>query len=156
MSDEREATAGVIAPPPMIYAGSLVLGVVLHILRPISFLPSQVARALGLFLILAGVVLGPAAYREMRRAGTNIDPDLPATALVMTGPFRWTRNPLYLSLTLVYAGITALVNALWLALLLPLVLVVMRRAVIDREERYLERRFGEEYRQYKERVRRWI
>jgi protein-S-isoprenylcysteine O-methyltransferase Ste14 len=92
----------------------------------------------------------------MKRAGTNVDPREPTTAIVTGGPYRFTRNPLYLSMTLVYAGITALANALPAALLLPAVLAFMRRGVIEREERYLERKFGDEYMDYKARVRRWI
>ena len=78
------------------------------------------------------------------------------TALVINGPFQFTRNPLYLSLTLVYSGIALLVNAFWALLMLPFVLLVMRQGVIDREECYLERKFGEEYLRYKARVRRWL
>ena len=85
-----------------------------------------------------------------------MSPYEPTTALVTEGPYCFTRNPLYLGLTLTYGGISALANALWATLLLPFVLVVMRRGVIDREERYLERAFGEEYIRYKARVRRWI
>jgi len=92
----------------------------------------------------------------MMRAGTNVDPTQPATVLVVDGPFKYTRNPLYLSLTLLYAGIAILVNSLWTMLLLPVVLVVMRKGVVDREERYLARKFGEQYLRYKASVRRWI
>jgi protein-S-isoprenylcysteine O-methyltransferase Ste14 len=74
----------------------------------------------------------------------------------MEGPFRHTRNPGYLSLTMIYAGLASLANALWAILLLPAALLVIQRGVIEREERYLERRFGEEYLRYKARVRRWI
>ena len=92
----------------------------------------------------------------MRRAGTSVNPTEPTTVLVMDGPFKFTRNPLYLSLALFYAGVATLVNALWAMLMLPIVLLVINRGVIGREERYLERKFGEQYIQYKERVRRWL
>ena len=92
----------------------------------------------------------------MHRAGTNIRPDLPTTALVTEGPFRFTRNPLYLGLTLMYAGIALLIPGTWPLLLLVPVLLVMRWGVIAREERYLERKFGEPYRAYLGRVRRWL
>jgi protein-S-isoprenylcysteine O-methyltransferase Ste14 len=92
----------------------------------------------------------------MRRAGTNVNPTEPTTILVVEGPFKFTRNPLYLSLTLFYAGVAILMNALWAMLMLPAVLFLVNRGVIEREERYLERKFGEQYTQYKERVRRWI
>lgn len=86
----------------------------------------------------------------MNRAGTKVDPREPTTAIVTGGPYRFTRNPLYLSMTLIYSGITALFDAL------PGVLRIMRRGVIEREERYLEGKFGDEYLNYKAQVRRWI
>jgi protein-S-isoprenylcysteine O-methyltransferase Ste14 len=92
----------------------------------------------------------------MRRAGTNVDPYEPATAVVTEGPYRFTRNPMYVGFTLMYVGISALANALLPILLLPAVQQLMRRGVIEREERYLERKFGDEYRRYKESVGRWI
>ena len=92
----------------------------------------------------------------MRRAETNVDPRKPATTVVTGGPFRFTRNPLYLSMTLIYGGIAAVANALPAALLLPIVLHLMRRGVIEREERYLERKFGDEYIEYRVRTPRWI
>jgi protein-S-isoprenylcysteine O-methyltransferase Ste14 len=159
MSDDaREApdNPGVIAPPPLIYAGALAIGLLVNRLYPIAFLPRGLSRVLGWPLIVGGLVIGSLGFREMKRAGTNVDPREPTTAIVTEGPYRFTRNPLYLCLTLVYAGISALANALWAVLLLPGVLAVMRRGVIEREERYLERKFGDEYVNYKARVRRWI
>ena len=156
MSNESQDNPGVIAPPPLIYAGALAIGLLANVLYPISFLPRGLSRVLGWPLIVGGFVIGSLAFREMKRAGTNVDPRQPTTAIVTEGPYRFTRNPLYLCLTLVYAGISALANALWGILLLPLVLLVMRRGVIEREERYLERKFGGEYLNYKARVRRWI
>lgn len=92
----------------------------------------------------------------MRRAHTNIDPRQPTTTIVVEGPYRFTRNPIYLSLTLLYSGLTVLFNALSGLLLLPIALIILRRGVIEREERYLERKFGEQYLSYKQRVRRWL
>ena len=156
MADNMQDNAGVIAPPPLIYAGALAVGLLLHRAFPVKFLSRGVARILGATLIgIAGTVI-TSAVREMRRADTPVNPTEPTRALVVEGPFRFTRNPLYLSLTLLYAGIASFVNTLWAMLLLPVVLIVMNRGVIDREEQYLERKFGEEYVSYKERVRRWI
>jgi protein-S-isoprenylcysteine O-methyltransferase Ste14 len=155
MSDDARGTPdnpGVIAPPPLIYAGALLLGILANRLSPIPFLPRGLSRALGWPLI----VVGSLGVREMKRAGTNVDPYRPATAIVTGGPYRFTRNPLYLSMTLIYCGITARANALPAALLLPFVFRLMRRGVIEREERYLERKFGDEYLSYKARVRRWV
>ena len=94
--------------------------------------------------------------RTMHGADTTLRIDKPVSSLVEDGPFRYSRNPGYLSLTMLYAGIAILRNALWAILLLPLVLYVMKREVIEREERYLQRTFGEEYLAYKRRVRRWV
>ena len=92
----------------------------------------------------------------MRSANAPIRTDRPVPRLTTGGPFRYTRNPGYLCLAMIYAGIAVLRNSLWSMLLLPLVLVVIQREVIGREERYLERIFGEEYLAYKARVRRWV
>jgi protein-S-isoprenylcysteine O-methyltransferase Ste14 len=159
MSDDTPGNAdnpGVIAPPPLIYAGALVIGLLANRMYPVPFIPRGLSRVLGWPLIVGGLVIGSLGFREMQRAGTNVDPREPTTAIVTGGPYRFTRNPLYLSMTLIYGGITTLANALPAALLLPIVLAIMRRGVIEREERYLERKFGDEYLDYKARVRRWI
>lgn len=154
--NELPDNPGVIAPPPLIYAGPLAVGLLLNLKFPMRFLPRKVAPMLGLTLIGTSVFIISQAYPRMRHAGTNVNPTEPTTVLVTEGPFKYTRNPLYLSLTLFYAGVAALVNTLWAILLLPAVLLVMNRGVVAREERYLERKFGEQYIQYKARVRRWI
>jgi protein-S-isoprenylcysteine O-methyltransferase Ste14 len=92
----------------------------------------------------------------MRRADTPSNPYKPVSHIATEGPFRYTRNPAYLSMTMMYAGIASLANALWAIVLLPVALVVIERGVIEREERYLEGKFGEEYLSYKARMRRWI
>ncbi|HET7479485.1 MAG TPA: isoprenylcysteine carboxylmethyltransferase family protein [Rubrobacteraceae bacterium] len=159
MSDDPRNEAdnpGVVAPPPLIYAGALIIGLLVNRLRPIPFLPRTLGRVLGPSLIVGGILIGTFGFREMRRAGTNVDPYKPATTVVQNGPYRYTRNPLYVGMTMIYGGVTARANALPAALLLPAVLHVMQHGVIDREERYLERKFGDEYLNYKSRVRRWI
>ncbi len=147
---------GVVAPPPLIYAGALAAGLLANALYPIRFLPRGASRALGWPTVLIGLAVGLLGFREMKRAETNVDPYHPATAIVTEGPYRYTRNPIYVGMTLVHTGISARANALPAALLLPAVLALMRRGVIEREERYLERKFGEEYLDYKRRVRRWV
>ena len=149
-------TAGVIAPPPVIYLTSLVIGLVFRALVPTPFLPRGLAFMLGAILIAIAVWLSVWGVRVMHRAGTSEKTSLPTTALVTTGPFRYSRNPLYVSLTLAYLGIAVAAQSLWALALLIVVLAVMLRGVIGREERYLERRFGADYLRYKERVRRWI
>jgi protein-S-isoprenylcysteine O-methyltransferase Ste14 len=154
--DDTPDTPGVTAHPPLIYAGALSAGLLASYFLPVAFLPRTVARALGWPLIGSGLILGFLGDRALRNAGTNINPYKPVSTIVVDGPYQFTRNPLYLATTLIYAGIAVRLNALWAALLLPLVLGVVQRSVIKREERYLERKFGEEYIRYKEQVRRWI
>ena len=96
------------------------------------------------------------AVATFRRVGTTPHPAGPTTALAVGGPYRFTRNPMYLSLVFITVGLALLANALWPLVLLPVVIVIVRWTVIDREERYLTAKFGEEYLQYKARVRRWM
>jgi protein-S-isoprenylcysteine O-methyltransferase Ste14 len=96
------------------------------------------------------------AFRALSRAHTPVDPLKPTTALVTEGPFRYSRNPIYLALTLLYLGVALLINALWILLLVVPVLVVICYGVIAREEAYLARKFGDAYRQYTAQVRRWL
>jgi len=111
---------------------------------------------LGWLLAGAGVALAASAIVLFRRAGTSPVPIQPTTALVAQGPYRFTRNPMYVGLAALYAGIALLVNSLWPLVLLPVVLVVIRWWVIAREEAYLERKFGDAYRAYTRRERRWL
>ena len=154
-SDEQDK-AGVVAPPPLIYLGPLVLGLLLNSRFPITFLPRRIARSLGWPLLGVGVLLIGWFEWAMRKARTPANPYKPVSHMVTQGPFQYTRNPAYLSMTMIYTGISSLANALWAIVLLPVALLVIQRGVIEREECYLEGKFGEEYLRYKARVRRWI
>ena len=156
MPGDEQDKAGVVAPPPLIYLGALVFGLLLNRRFPVAFLPRGVARGLGWTLLGAGVLLLGWFERAMRQANTPTNPYKPVSRIATGGPFRYTRNPGYLSMALIYAGIATIANALWAVLLLPVALLVIRRGVIEREEDYLERKFGEEYLRYKAQVRRWI
>ena len=149
-------TAGVIAPPPLLFVVPLTLALVVEHFRPWPFLPQTLARVLGAALVLAGSGLALPAVFAFRRAGTHAEPWKPTTAFVVRGPYRFTRNPMYVGMVLVNIGIAALANSLWPLLVLPVSVALVRWGVIAREERYLERKFGAEYRAYKERVRRWL
>ena len=159
--DEPDAMGLGVPPPPVVYLGPLILGLLLNKKIPASFLPRWLTRIVGLPLIGGGVLLGGWTFRTMRSADTPIIgeplvPGKPTTTLITDGPFRYSRNPGYLAAAMVYAGIASLANALWAILLLPVTLLAMRRTAIEGEERYLEREFGDEYLDYKTRVRRWI
>ncbi len=156
MSNDEQDNPGIVVPPPLIYLGPLALGLLLNRRFHVPFLPRGVARILGWALLSGGVLLAGWFRRTMRDADAPIRTDKPVPSLATSGPFRHTRNPGYLSLAVIYAGIAVRRNALWAILLLPAVLFVIQREVIGREERYLERKFGEEYLRYKARVRRWI
>ncbi len=149
-------TAGIIAPPPLIYVSGWLFGWLLNKGYPITWLPDTLTWLLGTVLIVSGMLCGASAFRAMRRASTPVDPYSPTTAIVNAGVYRYSRNPLYLALTLFYIALTAITNMLWPLLLLPLVMLVIQRGVIVREERYLEKKFGEAYLQYKAKVRRWL
>ena len=147
---------GIRVPPPLIYLLALLLGLLLDRRAHVPFLPRGVARSLGWPLVGGGMPLAAWFVRTMRGADTTIRTDKSVSSLVQDGPFRYSRNPGYVALTMIYSGIAVIRNALWAILLLPLVLYVIQREVIEREERYLERTFGEEYVNYKAQVRRWI
>jgi protein-S-isoprenylcysteine O-methyltransferase Ste14 len=151
--------AGVIAHPPVIYLAGLIVGCVLEFVLPLgqgAFTGAALQIAAGVAMAVAGAGLLLVAARRFISAGTNIPTNLPSTALVTHGVYAWSRNPIYLALTGIYAGL-AIAGALWWALIiLPAVLVIMRIGVIAREEAYLTGKFGDAYTDYCKRVRRWI
>jgi len=154
MADERD-NPGIRVPPPLIYVVPLILGRMLDRRRHVPFLPRGVARGLGFSLLGGGAVLNGWFLRTIRKTHVPIRTDKPVPRLTTEGPFRYSRNPSYLALAMIYAGIALLRNSLWAILFLPVVVAVIQREVIGREERYLERAFGEEYLAYKEQVQRW-
>lgn len=149
-------SAGVIAPPPLIYLGTLGIGFGLNAVIGGGTIPSRVAIPAGSALIVAGSSLLGSFARAFLGAETPIDPYAPSTAIVTDGPFRLTRNPAYLGMALTYAGIAIVSKAPGALVPLPAAIAIIDRGVIAREERYLERKFGARYTDYKRRVRRWI
>jgi protein-S-isoprenylcysteine O-methyltransferase Ste14 len=149
--------AGVIARPPFLYLGVFLVALVARWFVPLPILSNTAAAvALGLVLAVVAVAVARWGRRTMKAAGTNINPAQPAMTIVTSGPFRYSRNPLYLALTLLYVGLTLAVNTWWgLVCLVPL-LITMHLGVVRREERYLERKFGDSYRTYRSRVRRYL
>lgn len=145
----------VIAHPPLLYLGPLVAGSLLDRVAPLPPLPAR-ARRLGLPAVAAGVALGVWFARTMHAARTPVDPRHAPTAIVTGGPFARTRNPGYLGMALVYAGISLAANRRWPLLALPGVLALVDRGVVRREEAYLAERFGAEYAEYAARVPRWL
>jgi protein-S-isoprenylcysteine O-methyltransferase Ste14 len=152
----EQPTAGVIAPPPLIYLAGLLVGLALDRLWPLGLIVGVGWLVVGAALAAAGIGVMLAGSTRFRAAGTPVQPWKPASALVVSGIFRHTRNPMYLGMTLLYLGLALLFgDVVTLALLLP-VLGAIRWGVIAREERYLAARFGQPYFDYKARVRRWL
>jgi protein-S-isoprenylcysteine O-methyltransferase Ste14 len=150
------AVAGVIARPPLLFLAALLLGFVSDRLLPLSLAIQGGGWLLAGSLIFIGLALAAAGIGNFSRAATPVPTNQPTRALVTTGIHAWTRNPIYLGLFLVYGGIGIAARSPWtLVLMLPLAITI-RFGVVAREEAYLERRFGDAYRDYKARVRRWL
>jgi protein-S-isoprenylcysteine O-methyltransferase Ste14 len=148
------ANLGVVRPP-LVYLGSVALGMLLHFARPVLLLP-RVSTPLGAAVVLLAISLFLFAVRTLRAAGTPVPGNRPTTTIVRTGPYRFSRNPIYLAFSLFQLGIALWVNSPWLVLTLIAAVAVMSLVVIPREERYLKARFPSEYSSYKASVRRWF
>ena len=152
-------TADVITRPPVLYLACLILGLVLDHVLPLPLTWPEtglVSWIAGGGAILLGAAIMAAGIRNFSRAATPVPSNQPVRALVTTGIHGWSRNPIYVGMFLIYAGIAVAAHSTWvLVLALPLVLT-LRYVVVAREEAYLERRFGDAYRNYKARVRRWM
>ena len=156
MNDTR--TAGVIARPPLLFLAALLIGFVLDHLLPLTFpVPrTDLHRIIAGFLVLIGIAVFAAGIRNFANAATPVQGTKPARTLVTTGIHGWSRNPIYLGMFLLYGGIGVAVRSpSILVLALPLAITI-RYGVVAREEAYLQRRFGDAYRDYKARVRRWL
>jgi protein-S-isoprenylcysteine O-methyltransferase Ste14 len=153
------ATPDPVTRPPILYLACLILGLALDELLPLPLtLPgfALLQWIVGGPLILIGVAIAAAGIRNFSRAGTPVPSNQPVRALVTTGIHRWSRNPIYVGMFLLYAGVGITARSPWVLMLaLPLV-IILRYGVVKREEAYLERRFGEAYRNYKALVRRWL
>ncbi len=158
MTEARD-TAGVIAPPPLIAVGAVAIGVALDWLLPayvLTMLLSFDERiVIGAVLIVAGGALGLSAVREFRAAHTHVEPWKPSSALVPSGIFRWLRNPMYAGLGLLVAGIGVALASDWTLVMLVPGALLIHFGVVKREERYLEAKFGDAYRRYRDAVPRY-
>jgi len=153
------ATARVVTRPPLLYLGCLILGLVLdHVLPlPLALPETALARwTAGGGLILLGVAIFAAGVRNFSRAATPVPSNQPVRALVTSGIHGFSRNPIYVGMFLLYAGIGLAVRSPWVLILALPLAIALRYGVVAREEAYLERRFGDSYRDYKARVRRWL
>jgi protein-S-isoprenylcysteine O-methyltransferase Ste14 len=153
-----QESSGVRIFPPLIHVAAIAIGFLIQWAVPVRLGGSGfgILRITGLILLAAAVALIAWAARIMFGAGTTPNPTRPSTVIVTNGPFRFTRNPMYLAWELICVGAGLLANALWPIVMALPAAIVTRRLVIDKEERYLGRKFGDAYLDYKSRVRRWI
>jgi protein-S-isoprenylcysteine O-methyltransferase Ste14 len=158
MGDEAPArdVAGVPVAPPLIYLAGLGVGGLAELVRSTAGPSWPVSVTIAVLGGLAWLYLDGSATSRFMRAGTPVIPFKPSTALVVDGPYRFSRNPIYLGMAALYVGLAFLLGWMLALILLPVVLVAVDRLVIAREEPYLERKFGQDYVEYKGRVRRWI
>ena len=156
MADTAD-TPNVIVRPPIAWALAVLAGLTLDWFMPLPIVPAAVlAGWLGALVFALGLALFVWAIATMTRGGSNVPTNLPTTTIVDTGPYRFTRNPIYLAMVLGLIGLAIAFNTLWLLLVLVPFALIIRHGVIAREEAYLERKFGDVYRRYRSRVRRWL
>lgn len=148
--------AGVPVPPPLIYVAGFLIGVAVEIAVPVDWPPAAVAIPVAVAGGALWLALDGTAMRSFGRAGTSMVPVRPSTALVVEGPYRFTRNPMYLGMACLYVALAFALGIVWALALLPAVILTVDRVVIAREEPYLEAKFGAAYGDYKRRVRRWV
>jgi len=143
--------------PPILFLAFLILGVALRfIIKFPIFSQSAIGYVTGGLLIILGVLLAGWAVKTFKKLGETPHHGKPIHKIVDSGPFKFTRNPMYLSLTFIYIGLSMIINTYWLLLLLPIMLIVLYYGVILREENYLKRKFKEEYLSYRSKVGRWF
>jgi len=152
----EEDRPGVPIAPPLLFVLPILTSLALEWFAPTRFVHGTLRCTLGVLIVVAGIALTVGGFITQKRAGTDPIPFNPSTRIVVHGLYRFTRNPMYLGLALCTLALAILVDSTWMLLAVPIGLVLVDRIVITREEQYLERKFGEEYLNYKRRVRRWI
>jgi protein-S-isoprenylcysteine O-methyltransferase Ste14 len=155
-SSAEAGNAGVVVRPPLLYGGGFVVVLVLRWLWPMPIVEHGGPLWAALAVAVVGVAIILLGRRTLVAAGTNVDPMRATTAIVTTGPYRFSRNPIYVGLTLLYLGLASAFNTWWAVIVLVPILAIMHLGVVRREERYLEQKFGEPYRQFCSRVRRYL
>jgi protein-S-isoprenylcysteine O-methyltransferase Ste14 len=155
-SDVDRKGPNILVPPPFIYVAFYVIGMVIQKVIPIVLPVGRFMRLPGFILTVIGIGIGVWSVLLFDRSKTSVVPIKPALVLVQSGPYQWTRNPMYLSLLITYTGASFFFQSFWGLILIPIVMVVVTRIVIEKEELYLQIKFGEEYRRYQSKVRRWL
>ena len=152
----KQDSANVLGSPPVVLLALLAGGGLIHLLVPVDVYPGSFPNVVGLPLIAAAIVLFMLSVREFSRQGTPVRGSEPVAVVVASGPYRFSRNPIYLSMLLLEVGIALMVNSVWILAAVALMFAYLSLGVIAREELYLAEKFGDEYLRYKAGVRRWI
>ncbi|WNV03609.1 isoprenylcysteine carboxylmethyltransferase family protein [Candidatus Methylospira mobilis] len=147
---------GVAVPPPFLYATAFLSGMALNYFWPWPLFPDPLAQFTGTAMLIASILIIAPVLLRFRRHQTTLDVRKPVSALITDGPYAYSRNPVYVSLTLCYLGAGSIVNQGWILLLTPPLLLVMHYWVVCAEERHLQAKFGVYYSNYKKKVRRWF
>jgi protein-S-isoprenylcysteine O-methyltransferase Ste14 len=155
MMDE-EANKRSKVPPPLIYLAGLVFSYLLSFIYHVALMPQLLSLVLGVVLLFCGFALSAWGANTFRMNHTSLNTTIAVSKIVTSGPFRTSRNPMYLGLAIIYLGVAFIANDLLVLLFLIPVFAVMNYYIIPREERYLEANFGEDYRAYKKKARRWL
>jgi protein-S-isoprenylcysteine O-methyltransferase Ste14 len=151
----RVANSGVVRPPLVVLV-SLLAGAVLTVAWPLPFFPRVLRPPVGSLLVAMAAAFFSYSIRQLRMSGTPVPGNKPTTVIARTGPYRFSRNPIYLAFFVFHLGLAILVNSLWLVATLIPTVAIIAVVVVPREERYLTERFGAAYLQYKASVRRWL
>jgi len=156
MTKQNTDHAQVMVPPPLVFLGYLIGVLILNWIVPFPAPWTLVLRLVGGLTVIGGILFVGSAFSQMRKEKTPVDPRETVNALVTGGPYRFTRNPIYLGFFLIYLGFTLLAGTLWGLITSPFLIWTITQAVIHAEEIYLDEKFGEQYKQYRSQVRQWI
>lgn len=160
MAQDEKDIAGVILLPPYIFAAVLGAALLLQYLLPTNFLQAYRAQEwqfwVGLIVSISAALLASYGAWEFKRLGTNVPPDKPTLTLVTTGPYRFTRNPMYIGFLALLPGIGLIFSLEWALILWPTLALALHYGVVKREEAYLENKFGAAYREFLSKTRRWL
>lgn len=156
--ESKKDHPGVYVPPPLFYVACFFLAIFLQKVVPLntSFFVSGASKVIGVTILVIGLFFNLPSIRQFFKTKNTLITIKPANSLQTTGIYSISRNPMYVSLLLFYAGIAFLLGNWWHFILLPLLILIVQEYVIRREEKYLDRRFGDDYKNYRVKVRRWI
>jgi protein-S-isoprenylcysteine O-methyltransferase Ste14 len=154
----RKDNPGIKIPPPLLYLAIFLLAIVIQKILPLNkvFFYTATSKVIGLVLILIGLFFNFPALLQFIKTKNTVVTVKPANSLQTKGIYSVSRNPMYISLLLIYTGLSFLIGNWWNLVLLPFLFLVVQEYIIKREERYLDRRFGQEYTDYKSKVGRWL